>query len=179
MSRVKVSMRSGSRDLERFPAGDDDALGRSLFSLLAGSLVRGLPRPVVLGVLPERVQQLDGRAFRGQDAKQRGMLVAALAGQDEVECVALVGTLNVRMQGMKAPGKALAVFVEWPDNRWWGAWQFVGAERELLGDGPVVRKAVDGWPRPGGIGGWFARARRTGARLTFEGPSEPAGPVVH
>ena len=106
-------------------------------------------------------------------------MLAAFAGQEGLDCVALVGVLQVRMEGMQQPGQALSTFIEWPDNRWWAAWQFIDPKRSLLGEGPVVRRAEDGWPRPGGVGGWFAMARRTGARLVVE--PQPGGPqeTVH
>ena len=77
---------------------------------------------------------------------------------------------------MPQPALAVVVYAEWPDNRWWTAWQFIDRERQVLGEEPEIRRAVDGWPRPGGMGGWFAYARRTGVRLRLQ-PKEPV--VVH
>jgi hypothetical protein len=79
----------------------------------------------------------------------------------------------VRAGRTPQPVRALVVYLEWPDNRWWTAWQALDADGAPVGDEPQVRRAVEGYPRPGGMGGWFARARREGLRLNLEPVHRP------
>lgn len=168
----QLRIRRGPRSPERFPR-DEDALGESLVQALSDALERGLPRPAMLLLRPGEVEQVDLLAVLRAPRPQAERMLAALAGQEGVEAAALVGMLRVRGPAAPQGGLAAVVYAEWPDNRWWTAWRFVGPRRELLGEEPMIRRAVDGWPRPGGIGGWFARARRTRVRLRLEGPSQP------
>jgi hypothetical protein len=92
-------------------------------------------------------------------------MMAAIGGQTEASCSALVGVFKVRFGRMPQPQRAVICFIEWPDNRWWTCWQLLDSDRKLVGDAPVVRRAVDGWPRPNGVGGWFSMVRRTGLKL--------------
>ena len=176
--RIKLRIASGARDPERFPI-EDDALGESIFALAAGALARGLPRPTLLTLCADRVDQVDVVPLLERPRLETARMMAAFVGQEGVESAALAGTLQVRVGGPASrPMRALVVYVEWPDNRWWTAWPPVDAARQLLGEGPVVRKAVDGWPRPGGMGGWFAQARREDLRLVLERET-PAAELVH
>ncbi len=172
--RVQV----GPRDPERFPRSSDDALGEQLFAMAAGVLARGLPRPAMIVMRSEQVDRLDVVPLLKAEPVHRVRMLAAIAGQDGVECAALIGALRIRIGPMKQPAQALVCFVEWPDNRWWTCWQLVGSDRTLVGSGPVVRKAVDGWPRPGGVGGWFSLARRAGLKLKMAVGSN-SGQTVH
>ena len=91
-----------------------------------------------------------------------------MAGQSGVECVAMLGAFRFRGRGPLNGQWVASVFIEWPDNRWWTAWQPIGPSRELVGLEPQIRTAWDGSPRPNGVGGWFARARREGLRLRVQ-----------
>ncbi len=173
--RFQLKTRTGPRDLERLPT-DDDALGERLFGVLSATLERGRPRPALLVLRPGQVDQVDMSTVLRHPRPEAWRLVAAFAGQQDVECVALVGALRVRARGVPKPAPALVLYVEWPDNRWWTAWRFFDRERALLGEEPLVRRAVDGWPRPSGMGGWFSLARRTGVKLKVERPPDQ---VVH
>ena len=160
----------GPRDKDRFPEADD-ALGESLFAMAAGVLSRGLPRPSVLVFRPEQIDRFDVVPVIKAQQPHRQRMLAAIAGQKDVSCSALVGVFRVRFGRMKEPQRAIICFVEWPDNRWWTCWQLLDDSRQLVGEAPIVRRAVDGWPRPNGIGGWFSMVRRTGLRLRMQ-PSE-------
>ena len=171
----RLRMARGPRDLARFPraplragegdgAAADDALGEGVFAAVLDALRRGLPRPALLAFFAEEVEQVDIAPLASADPAHRERMLAALAGgRPGVEAVALVGVLQVRSG--RAGGRAAVAFVEWPDNRWWTAWRFIDEARRPLGEAAVVRRAVDGWPRPNGVGGWFARARREQLRL--------------
>jgi len=172
----RLQVRSAERDPERFPEGDD-ALGERLFGQVCGALERGLPRPVMLALRHDQVDQYDIVPVLKAGPPHSPRMMAAIAGQDAVDSAALAGELRVRGPRMRQPALAVVVYVEWPDNRWWTAWQFIDRERNPLGEDPFVRKAVDGWPRPGGMGGWFARARRTGVRLRLQHHDD--SPMVH
>jgi hypothetical protein len=152
------------RDSTRFPSADE-ALGHSLFGMVCTGLERGLPRPTLLVLRPDQVDQFDLGGLNSATPPIRERMVAAMAGLEGTECVALVGALRVRAPGAREPQRAVVVFIEWSDNRWWTAWQAVDSNNRLAGDEPVLRAAVDGWARPNGVGGWFARARREGLRL--------------
>ncbi len=159
----RLRIRSSPRDPARLPE-EDEALGQSFFTQLAASLLRGLPRPALLLLRPAQVDQVDVLDVLRKPADQGHTLLAALCGQEGVECAALIGVLTVRT-GPQRGARAAVVFVEWPDNRWWTAWQPMDDSRVLVGEGPIVRAAVDGWPKPGGVGGWFAKARRLDLQL--------------
>ncbi len=160
--------------MERLPTADA-ALGRGLFELLSTALGRGLPRPAMMVLRADEVMQFDVVPLLGSPDRVRRRMLAAIAGQEGVECVAMIGVLRVGTRKGGPTSLAASVYLEWPNNRWWTAWQPLGSENELLGDAPRVRHAIDGWPRPNGIGGWFAQARRERLRLRVERPGHQAG----
>lgn len=177
MNGERLRIRTAPRDPERFPE-EDEALGRSVFTLLAGALVRGLPRPAFLLVFEDRVDQVDALEILRRPAEAAHTMLSALAGMDGVRCAGLVGVLRAS-QGRASPVRAAVVYLEWPDNRWWTAWQPMDEDRMLLGDGPVVRAAVDGWPKPGGVGAWFSTARRLELRMKLTRVEEEREETVH
>ena len=168
--------------MERFPK-DDETLGNHLFDLLKQGLDKGMPRPALLVLRPAEVSQFDLVPLLQTPVHHRQRMMAAIAGQEGVECAAVVAVLQLRQRGQpkdRPPTKVAAVYVEWPNNRWWTAWQPLGPERKLVGDSAIVRHAVDGWPRPSGIGGWFALARRERLQLRLDRPGHQAGmSLVH
>jgi hypothetical protein len=182
-SRYTLRVHAGRRDLERFPT-DDDALGESLFGLLKKAVPKGLPRPAMLVLEPEMIRQYDIVPVLPAPARERERMFSAISSQAGAECAVLAGALTTRPAGPKSGDgpvrRAIVVYVEWPDNRWWTAWQALDPERALVGEGPVIRRAVDGWPRPAGMGGWFARARREKLTLRLEQPGRQRGlDLVH
>lgn len=174
----RLRIRSSARDPAGFPA-EDEALGQSLFTRLAASLLRGLPRPTLLLLREDQVDQVDALDILRRSGDEGHTLLSALSGQEGVQCAALVGVLTVRT-GPQSGARAAVIFVEWPDNRWWTAWQPMDESRVLLGEGPIVRAAVDGWPKPGGVGGWFAKARRLDLHLRLTKVEDTVdGETVH
>lgn len=171
-------MQVAPRDAERFPPGDDE-LGASLFAMLSSALERGLPRPALLVLHPDQVEHIDALPLLRQPPRRSHHLLSAAAGQEDVEALALVAPLTLRT-GPRTGARAAVVYVEWPDNRWWTCWQPLDADRQILGEGPAIRKASEGWPKPGGVGGWFATARRLDLRLRLSPvDQDDGGPVVH
>ena len=160
----RVRIHSGKRDLARFPQ-EDEALVQRLAQYGRDALEKGLPRPAILVLKSEQVMQYDLPALLAPERSLTSPILAAISGQDGVECMALVGTLRMRSGRRSEPMQVITVFVEWPDNRWSMSWQGLDSKRNLVGDGPILRSAIDGWPRPTGLGGWFSRARREGLRL--------------
>lgn len=175
MPSVRLRSHRALRDPARLPLDDDDALGAALFARLAGALVRGRPRPVLLTLWDEEVAQYDLPGVFALPPPDRGPLIAAMAGQPEARAAAMVGVLELNFARMPRPMAAATVFLEWPDNRWWTAWQILDTAGRPVGEGPVIRRAVDGSPRPGGMGGWFSTCRRLGLKLNLE----PVDPIVY
>lgn len=173
---VRLRIRFGQRDLERFPDQDHD-LGQALFGMLEAALERGLPRPAFLVIRDDQIDEVDALPLMRLDRVESHRMMAAIAGQEGVECVALVAPLTLRT-GTRTGARAAVVFVEWPDNRWWTAWQPINDERMLLGDEPAVRVAAEGWPKPGGVGGWFSTARRLSLRLRMSSKTPEGEPAV-
>jgi len=143
----------------RFPRGDD-ALGHVLHELLIGRWANGAPRPTAFLMRADLVEIVDLPPLL-QNGPLVHRLFSALAGQEGVEAMAVVGVMHWR----RPPVARFSVtFVEWSDGRWWLA------RRRVDDDDPVdeVQRAVDGSPRPGGLGGWFSRARFEGIRARIE-----------
>jgi len=147
-----------------------------MWSTLAAAVAQGRPRPSLLVLWPEKIEQIDLHAIEAHD--RPAQLLAALAGRPDAACAAVAGVMAL-LRGRAAPVPAAAIYIEWPDNRWWSA--FCPLVAEGAPGAPLIRRAVDGAPRPGGVGGWFARARREGLRLHLQ-PAELAQPglaLVH
>jgi hypothetical protein len=177
---VRTRVAYGPRDPERFPS-EMDALGRSLYQLIEG-VVREqgkLPRPCILGIRDELVERYDlpGIVQSGGDVHA---FTAAVAGQAGVEVVAIVGVLGVARGRDRERLPGLCVFVEWPDGRWWNALRIVRDAR-LHEEMPVmIRTADEGYPRPGGLGGWWSRSRFQGLSLRISRSGGQAGAgLVH
>ena len=166
-TRIRVGV--GPRDKARFPF-EEDALGRALFGRLEEAIVAGqLPRPAVLALMETQITQFDILPLlkNGADVHR---FVGAVAGQDLVEAVVSVGLVRVGSKHKQRANGPLAAmcFVEWPDSRWWGALRLLEG-KQFREDWPAVfRCAVDGDPRPAGVGGWFSRARRENLRLNAQ-----------
>jgi hypothetical protein len=163
---------SSPRDLERFPV-DDEGLGRGLFSSVVRALVRGRPAPAVFVLYEDRIDRFPMAPLSEQSPAAQRRLFASMAGQNGVQCMAVVGAFRFRGDGPLNGQLVASVFVEWPDNRWWTAWQPIGPDLALIGTEPQIRCAVEGSPRPGGVGGWFALARRHGLKLRLQRSSPP------
>ena len=152
------------RDMERFPR-EDEALGRAVHRVVEEALEKGVPRPTLFVFFSGQLDRFDLVPLMKQPRATRDRMIAAIAGQREVECVALIGVLQVTRAGRTSIGKGAVAYLEWPDNRWWTAWMPLDAEGKPARDRVEERSAVEGYPRPGGVGGWFSLARRAGLRL--------------
>jgi len=180
--RLKVGARP--RDPVEFPPGDD-TLGESLASMVLRSVSKGVPPPSALLLKPDHVEIIDLRPIL-QAGLSVHRFIAAATGQPEVEAVALLAVLDLEELGHPL-GRGGSAFIEWPDNRWWHGYHLLGRSMRPVDDIPlVVRRALDGQPRPKGFGGWFSRARFQKLSLRLErvdrpdddSPAEPQ-PLVH
>lgn len=156
---VRVRIRTGVRDTERLPL-DDSALGPALLEIVehATEQGRGLPAPAALVLFPDQVQQADLRPL----ATSKGdvhRFVASMTAQDDVLAVGIAGTLKLKWRRDLEPMPTLAVFLEWPDGRWWSAMRPVPKRTLDPSMRARIRMAEEGWPKPRGLGGWWSRAR--------------------
>ena len=157
----------GPRDLALFPS-DDALLGMSLFSQVQAALGRGRPAPAVFLFSEASIDRFSLRFLADHLPHARYRMLAAMASLPGLECMAMLGAFRFRGRGPLNGEWVASTFIEWPDNRWWTAWQPIGPNGALVGDSPQCRFALDGSPRPGGMGGWFALARREGLKLRVQ-----------
>lgn len=172
-SRIHVRVAVEPR-LPAWPVGDDEALGRAALDRLVARMARGPIRPSALLFRATTVHVVDLVPILqlGPDPHRR---IAGLAGGDGLDALALVGPMVRRVRGQPVERFA-GVFLEWPDGRWWAAFRPTDEHGRLVPtDSDDVLRAVDGNPRPGGLGGWFSRARFQGLRAELSGP-EPSRP---
>ena len=161
---IKLRAYQTPRDLIRFPRGDAE-LGAAVFSLVEKALEKGMPRPALFVFFDDQVDRFDLGPLMRRPRAVRDRMIAAIAGQREVECVALLGVLQVKRPRTDQVARGAVTFIEWPDNRWWTSWLPLTPDGTPVREAIEVRSAVEGFPRPGGVGGWFSMARRTGIRL--------------
>lgn len=161
---LRLSVRTGPRE-PRFPH-DDDALGLVVWGMVADAVGRRAAPPAVFLFTEREAHLVDLRPVV-KDRAQAHRRIAGFAGMEGVEALGLVGVLVRRKRGMPTWRYAVA-FLEWPDGRWW-----LG-HRRVMEDGTFsplfdveVQRAVDGAALPGGLGGWFRRARIEGLRATM------------
>lgn len=176
--RLTLQLRTLPRD-PFFPTGDDEALGESMWAELTRRLGGGPVRPTAILLGEEAGWVVDLQPLLAPPPVLHRRL-AALAGLPGSDALAVLGVLWRRARG-RAPERYAVVFVEWSDGRWWLAQHRIvdaptddGAPGrvfglDLAGERQVLR-AVRGDARPGGLGGWFSRARFEGLRAVL-GPS--------
>jgi hypothetical protein len=156
---------------------EDDALGRALLERLFARLARGPVAPGLIVLESERALAIDVRpalaALRHPALVHR--FVSSLAGMPGVEAIAAVGPMRRGARGPSEQGQPVGgAFVEWADGRWWGGWRPLDdTGRPMPTDSDDMLRAVDGHSRPGGLGGWFSRARFEGLAARLE-PMAPA-----
>lgn len=166
MPRIHIRLAHAARDPD-FPAADE-ALGASLWSMLVTKLPRGVPRPALVTLFGDTAQIVDLPPIlaAGVDVHQA---TAAFASQEGAEALATVGVMS-RLRAGRTIGRFAVVFIEWPDGRWWCSSHALDASGQLLSELETdVTRAVDGAPKPAGLGAWFRRARYEGLRLTLDG----------
>lgn len=149
----------------------DDALGLCVWRVLAEAIDRGSPPPAVLLLTPEQAHLVDVVPLLKVGEALDGRGVSGFASLPGVEVMALVGLLTRRQRG-RTEGRFAVAFLEWPDGRWWLARRALVPVGAGLGLDPLmevmVERAVDGHGKPGGIGGWFRRARVEGLRAEMQ-----------
>ncbi len=183
--RLNLRIATLAREPE-FPR-EDDALGRALLDRLFRRLARGPVAPALIVLEADRALAVDVRpalaALRHPMLMHR--FVASFAGMPGVEAVAAVGPMR---RGARAPaggpveaGQPVGgAFVEWADGRWWGGWRPLDDNgRPMPTDSDDILRAVDGHSRPGGLGGWFSRARFEGLAAQLEPAAQPADELVN
>jgi hypothetical protein len=173
--QVKVGI--GKRDPLLFPLGDEE-LGLAIFSRLEQHLEKGLPRPTALALGEDQIFQYDllDLLKRGADIPR---FISSVAGQLGVKTVATMGVIRLGPSASKR--LAAMTYVGWPDSRWWSAIRPLDGN-QLNDDWPaIIRSAMDGYPRPTGVGGWYSRSRREGLRLRLRSSLDEdlKRPMVH
>lgn len=177
MSSLRTRVTQAARDPERFPTESDEALGQSLLARVEALVgEKKLPRPALLLLGPEQVTQVDLLPVQRAGANMHRFIAACTRVDLEVDVVALVGVMGLRLsKKSKQAVPAAMVFLERPDCRWWSA-QRVLKDKQLSEELPVrLRRAEEGWPRPGGLGGWWSRGRYEGLELKLKRDA----PTVH
>ena len=116
---TNLKVRVVPRDLSEFPR-QDEALGRSIFSLLHKQAFMGPPAPQLLLFRSEQIDCFSIHAILKAPPNQRALLLASIAGQRDLECSALLASFQ-----SKRPKNQVGAFcfLEWPNNRWWLGWQ--------------------------------------------------------
>jgi hypothetical protein len=149
----------------RFP-DEDDALGATLFGMLAERLPVGIPRPAAFVFAEEAVRIVDFTPV----LTARADLHRFLAGLTTLEGTDVLGVLGVlrRTQPGRPPARVASAFLEWPDGRWSHHARQLDGDGQLAGLEVEVQRAVEGLARPGGLGGWWSRGRFEGLRMRLQ-----------
>lgn len=163
--RFRLQVRTGPR-FPRFPE-DDEAFGEALWALVAARLDTGVPRPFAVMTRAEVAHVVDLAPLLAEPRRAHRM-VAGLTAVEGVDALAVLGGFFRRKRGGPVDRFALA-FIEWPDGRWWLCQQRLDRDGRKVPEFEVeVQRATDGLPRPGGLGGWFSRARFEEIHTSFE-----------
>jgi hypothetical protein len=158
---------------------DDEALGEQLVRLVRGAQGRGSAAAAAVVVGAERIDIVP-LAPIVQARMRPAWFVAGLSrspfGEVAPDAVGLIGTFRYR-RGPDDPGAPIALsFLEWTDCRWW-EWRALIDGTALRDDTETVRRAVDGVPRPDGLGGWWSLGRRRGVAFRWRRSGAPV--LVH
>lgn len=174
MARIRVRVSTAPRGPD-FPLDGDDSLASALLEKVLKVAARGALPPALVLVSPAEVRIVYVAPLL-QATKDHHGLIASFAGLPDVEAVALLGRFTQRAP-QREPRHLAGVFVEWTDGRWWASWSPMDDRGRLIPtDEDELLRAVDGHPRPSGLGGWFSRARFSGLRIDLR-PEAPA-PVM-
>jgi hypothetical protein len=175
--QTTLRVRVMERDYEVFPS-DDDRLGESLWSMLSERIGRPIP-PVLFVFRADQVDVVELMPIL-QEGLSLHRFTSAAAGQADVQAVALLGTPTL-LRDDKPLGRVASSFIEWTDNRWWQATLPLDDQFMPLREMPrEVRRAVDGFPKPNGVGAWFSTARFFRLKLGLRrAEPEAESPIVH
>lgn len=165
MGQLRFEIRAWPRPVE---AVTDDALGEGLVERLRAAIAAGSRGSASVVV---RAGQLELVRWRPDDVpfpiRMATLAMTDLPDGGPAEAVGVFGVFE------GAPAPRAAVFLEWPDCRWW-LWegQLSGSGSALVDDSVRVRRATDGAALPDGLGRWWSLGRRMGirGRLTRSGP---------
>lgn len=183
MNKVSIQMQTLYR---RSAVGDDDQTGRELVELVRNALQRGRAPGAAVVFRENRMDIIPfGPLVRAK--VHIGTFIAALtrAEVDDAappQCVGIVGRFNWKHKGKGTGVPVAMVFLEWPDGRWWHWRAALSTEgAEILEDTVIVHRAVDGYPKPNTLGGWWSlgRRRRLNIQLNRREPrsNAPVGPI--
>jgi hypothetical protein len=144
--------------------------------LVTGALARGGAPPVAVAV---RDAVVDLVQLRGVPQVPRFLAALTRSTRGEAgapSAVGLMGTLpTATRDGAQGPWLA-AVFLEWPDCRWWYWRALLDADRKEIVPGTATwSRAVDGDRMPARLGRWWTIGRRARLGLVFRVDE----PVVH
>lgn len=172
MAGIRVRVTSSRRPPD-FPATDaDDALGRDLLGRVLRVVAKGSPPPALLLLFRDEIRFIYvGPLFAATRDHHR--VIASFAGLEDLEAIAILGRFTQRQKGLE-PRPLAGAFIEWPDGRWWASWRPLDEKgRPIPTDEEELLRAVDGRSRPGGLGGWFGRARFENLRAQLTPVPEP------
>lgn len=183
MNKISIQMQTLYR---RSAIGDDDQTGREMVALVRNALQRGRAPGAAIVFREDRLDIMPfGPLVRAK--VHIGTFIASLTRAtidegSEAQCVGVVGRFNWKHHG-KGPGVPVAmVFLEWPDGRWWHWRAAVDVSgNEILEDTDILHRAIDGYPKPNTLGGWWSlgRRRRLNVHLNRKqnDRTEPTGPI--
>lgn len=178
------------------PGTEDEEVGEHLVKAVREALWRGGAPPSAVAVGREGVAAVPLVPFV-QAGLAWPLVVVGLcretpANVGAADAVGIIGVFQRRPPGDPTGVPVATVFLEWPDGRWWH-WlgllapitvaDEIRADRAGLALRPetqVIRRAIDGAPRPDGLGGWWtaSRVRPIAMNWTSHEPPKPAE-IVH
>jgi hypothetical protein len=140
---------------------DEDRLGEHLRGVVVSALARGGAPTAFVVARRSTLHLIPAQPLVDQKQDLSIFLAGLARWNDEAgppEAVGVLGRVQVRRGD--APWMPLAlVFLEWPDGRWWEWRAPLDAAGVMRPDAQVRGRAVDGLPRPSGLGGWWRLSR--------------------
>lgn len=144
----------------------DDALGNYLVGLVAAAVDDGGGAPAIVAGWRTELQILPILPIIEAGWKPDHFLASLSRtvhphlGLPEV--VGTIGRLRFRNTEEEPWLTMAAVFLEWPDGRWWRWRQLLDTDSQRIAETAIWDCAADGLPRPDHLGGWW-RLGRLGA----------------
>ena len=164
----------------------DEPLARYLVQQVREAIPRKQAGPAVVMARGDRAEVIGIRELRGPDLPPTPDAIALMTRASfpdgaAVRAIGLMGVYGYRARPEDPAVPTALVFIEWTDGRWW-QWRALidPSDARLLTETETVLRAVDGLPRPNGLGGWWTRGRRLGGRPVFrkQAPQQTSD-VVH
>ena len=165
---------------------DDEALGEHLVEQVRRAIPKRQAGPALVLVRAERAEVMAAKSLSapGLPRPVDGMGLftrAQFPDGKHVRAIGLMGVFGYRARPTDTPVPTPLVFLEWEDGRWW-QWRALmdPTDNALRTETETVLRAVDGIPRPRGLGGWWTRGRVLGGRPVFTRTvPETVSDVVH